>query len=235
MRRRKENSDPVTILRRLRRYLILALALFIVVPTFLVSLYGIVRPPITPLMVIRLFEGEGLERRWRPLERISPELARAVISAEDTRFCLHAGFDWEAIEMAFRKNLRGERLYGGSTISMQTAKNLFLWPGRSILRKGLEAYLTLLLEALLDKRRILEIYLNTVEWGHGVYGAEAAAQTHFGKPAADLTRREAALLAAVLPNPRRWLASKPSAYARARAATIEARMRAMPAAELCID
>ncbi len=225
----------MTLARRVKRYLILALALFIVVPTFLVSLYGIVRPPITPLMVIRLFEGEGLERRWRPLARISPELARAVISAEDTRFCLHDGFDWEAIEKAFRGNLRGERLHGGSTISMQTAKNLFLWPGRSILRKGLEAYLTLLLEALLEKRRILEIYLNSVEWGHGIYGAEAASQAHFKKPASDLTRREAALLAAVLPNPRRWSAGKPSAYASGRAFTIEARMRAMPAAELCID
>jgi monofunctional biosynthetic peptidoglycan transglycosylase len=225
----------VTILRRLKRYLLLALALFILVPTLMVALYGFVQPPMTPLMAIRLFEGEGLEQEWRPLARISPELARAVISAEDTRFCLHAGFDWEALEKAFRKNLRGKRLYGGSTISMQTAKNLFLWPGRSVLRKGFEAYLTAVLEALLDKRRILELYLNTVEWGHGIYGAEAAAQAHFNKPASALTRREAALLAAVLPNPRRWSAGNPTAYARGRAATIEARMRAMAPAELCID
>jgi monofunctional biosynthetic peptidoglycan transglycosylase len=230
-----ESRRPRTLARRLKRWLLMALALLILGPTFLVVLYGFVPPPLTPLMVIRLVQGEGLERDWRPLSRISPELARAVISAEDTRFCAHAGFEWEALQDAYRQYLEGRPRHGGSTISMQTAKNLFLWPRRNLLRKAAEAYLTLLLEVLLDKRRILELYLNSVEWGHGVYGAEAAARTHFGKPAASLTRREAALLAAILPNPRRWSAGQPTAYIRARAATIEARMRAMTAAELCTD
>jgi len=214
------------LIRRILRFLFAAFFSFLLASTLLVVLYGFVAPPLTPLMAIRLFQGEGLERAWRDYRRISPELFRAVIAAEDTGFCAHRGFDWQAIEQAWQRYQRGTlRLRGGSTISQQAAKNLYLWPGRSFLRKGLEAYFTVLLEAFLSKRRILELYVNTAEWGHGIYGAEAAARAHFGKPADALSRREAALLAAVLPNPRRWSAEKPTSYVLGRASTIGARMQ----------
>lgn len=190
-----------------------------------VLLYRLVPPPGTPLMLIRWAEeGADAERQWVPLSAISPHLVRAVIAAEDARFCAHHGFDWEAIQEAMEENEDGGPLRGGSTISMQTAKNAFLWPGRTWVRKGVEAGFTLLIETLWPKRRIAEIYLNIVEWGDGLYGAEAAARRHFGKPAAALTRREAALLAVVLPNPRRWNPARPTAYIQGRAATIERRM-----------
>jgi len=135
---------------------------------------------------------------------MSPHLRRAVLAAEDDRFYLHEGFDFEEIEKAIAAGRRGARLRGASTITQQVAKNLFLWEGRSYLRKGLEVYLTLVLEVCLPKDRILDIYLNLAEWGDGVFGAEMAARTHFRKPASRLTREEAARLAAVLPAPRRW-------------------------------
>lgn len=220
--------------RRVARFLIAVILAFLLGSSLLVVLYGFVAPPLTPLMAIRLVEGEGLRQAWRPYARISPELIRAVIAAEDTGFCLHRGFDWRALEEAWRRYQGGtQRLKGGSTITQQTAKNLFLWPARSLVRKGFEAYFSVLLEVLLDKRRILELYVNTAEWGPGVYGAEAAARAHFDKTAERLGRREAALLAAVLPNPRRWSPARPTAYIRGRAATIEARMRGMSEAELC--
>lgn len=190
----------------------------------LVALYRVIPPPITPLMVIRLISGEGLAKSWRSYSDISPNLARAVITSEDSLFCQHSGFDWSALDKAWERNQRAKRIHGGSTISNQTAKNVFLWPDRTYIRKAFEAYFTVLIEALWGKKRILEVYLNVVEWGHGVYGAEAAARSYFKKPARDLTRREAALLAAILPNPRQWSASRPSAYIRGRASTIEARM-----------
>jgi monofunctional biosynthetic peptidoglycan transglycosylase len=218
----------VKLWRRTRRILLLAIAGFLLASTFFVVLYGVVPPPITPLMVIRLFEGEGLRKDWVRYSEISPHVFRAVIAAEDTRFCQHFGIEIDAVIDAWNKNQNGNRLYGASTITMQTAKNLFLWPGRNFLRKGLEAYFTLLMEALWSKRRILEVYVNIVEWGHGIYGIEAAAQYHFKKPAKDLTKREAALLAAVLPNPRRWTAGKPSSYIKQRARTIQERMRILP-------
>ena len=188
------------------------------------ALYRVVPVPVTPLMLIRAAEGAGLEREWRPLAAISPHLARAVIASEDTLFCGHSGFDWAAIGEAFEDNGDGAPLRGGSTISQQTAKNAFLWPERSWIRKGAEAWFTLLIEALWPKQRILEVYLNIVEWGDGVYGAEAAARHHFGKPAAALTRREAALLAVVLPSPRRWSPASPGPYVARRAGIIERRM-----------
>jgi monofunctional biosynthetic peptidoglycan transglycosylase len=183
---------------------------------------------LTPLMVIRAIEGEGIRKDWQPYAAISPHLVRAVMASEDTRFCQHHGFDWREIENALAASSAGERLRGASTISMQTAKNLFLWPGRSYLRKAVEAYFTVLLELFWSKKRIIETYLNVVEWGSGIYGAQAAAEAHFGKSAAALTRREASLLAAVLPNPRRWSASHPTRYILNRSATIRARMRNMP-------
>jgi len=193
-------------------------------PISSLTVFAVLPPPVTPLMLIRLVEGEGLTKDWTSRERISPELFRAVIAAEDMRFCDHSGFDTEETGKAVKEWRKGRRLRGASTISMQTAKNLFLWPGRSLVRKVLEAYLTVWLELLWSKDRILEVYVNVAEWGPGVYGAEAAALAYFGKPAAELGPREASLLAAVLPNPRGWSPVRPSAYIRERAAVIRSRM-----------
>jgi monofunctional biosynthetic peptidoglycan transglycosylase len=212
-------------MRRLARRALLWLAILLVaLPLGYLALFRFAPVPGTPLMLIRLFEGEGLARDWVPLERVSPQLMRAVIAAEDARFCRHYGFDLDAIEAAIEDYAEGGKLRGASTISQQTAKNLFLWGGGGMARKGVEAWLTVLVETLWPKRRILETYLNVAEWGPGIYGAEAAARAHFGKPASTLTMQEAALLAAVLPNPRLFSASRPSAYISRRAATVRARM-----------
>lgn len=199
------------------------LALLFGLPLLLVALYRFVPVPLTPLMVIRLVEGEGLTKRWVPLADISPELSRAVVTSEDQRFCSHHGFDWIEIGEAMDEYRDGGRLRGASTLSQQTAKNVFLWPGRNALRKGLEAGFTVLIEALWGKRRIMEVYLNVVEWGPGLYGAEAAAWHYFHRPARTLTRRQAAALAAVLPNPRRF-SPLGGGYAGMRARIIESRM-----------
>ncbi len=213
-------------MHRLLRALVLALVvLLLLAPAATLLAWRLLPPPVTPLMLIRLAEGEGLAKDWQPLSRISPHLARAVIASEDGLFCRHWGFDWGAIENAADRYMSGRgRLLGASTISMQTAKNLYLWPGRDFLRKGLEAWLTVWVEALLPKQRIMALYLNIIEWGPGIYGAEAAARHHFNKSAAALTRDEAARLAAILPNPR--LYQPRSAYAARRAGTILARMAA---------
>ena len=187
-----------------RKLLAAILIVVFVLPVGLIAVYRFVPPPITYLMVERTLEGKGFSRRWRDVDEISPTLVRAVIAAEDARFCEHHGFDFEAIEKAMRNNARGRRIRGGSTISQQTAKNVFLWPGRDWVRKGFEAGYTVLIETLWGKRRIMEVYLNVAEWAPGVYGAEAAAQRWYGKTAADLSAREAARLAAILPSPRRY-------------------------------
>ena len=186
--------------------------------------YAALPPPVTPLMALHYLEGTAITRAWRPLDEISDHLVHAVIAAEDAKFCRHWGFDQESIRAAIVHNRHSERLIGGSTISQQTAKNAFLWPARSWLRKGLEAYFTGLLEILWSKRRVMEIYLNIAEWGDGIYGAEAAARYHFGKPAARLTRREAALMAVSLPAPRRRSPRRPSQFLRNRADKIEVGM-----------
>lgn len=188
-----------------------------------------VAPPITFLMVSRVVGGEGLAYRWRSLDAISPRLVQAVIASEDSTFCSHSGFDMKAIERALKANARAEkrgsgRIRGGSTISQQTAKNAFLWPGRDWIRKAMEAGYTVAIEAVWGKRRIMEVYLNVAEWAPGVYGAEAAARHWFGKSAADLSPREAARLAAILPSPRRYNASAPGPYVRRRASRIQAAM-----------
>ncbi|MDR3441107.1 monofunctional biosynthetic peptidoglycan transglycosylase [Telmatospirillum sp.] len=214
-----------TWLRSHRRKLALwGLSLFCVLPLVLVVLGRFVAPPITPLMLMRMTEGEGWEQRWVPIEAISPELRRAVMTSEDQRFCSHHGFDWIEIDEAAESYRDDGRVRGASTISMQTAKNVFLWPGRNILRKGLEAGFTVLIEALWGKRRILEVYLNVIEWGHGLYGAEAAAQHYFHRPAGALTRHQAAALAAILPNPRRFSPTSPSLFIANRIRIIESRM-----------
>jgi len=200
---------------------LLTLALLLVAS---VAVHRLVPPPTTFLMVTRSLEGEGLSYRWRSLDHISPRLVEAVIASEDSTFCAHRGFDMKAIEKALKANERGGRIRGGSTISQQTAKNVFLWPGRDWIRKGLEAGYTVLIETVWGKRRIVEVYLNVAEWAPGVYGAEAAAQHWFGKSASDLTAREAARLAAILPSPRRYNASSPGPYVRRRASQVQAAM-----------
>ncbi len=186
-----------------------------------------VDPRVTSLMVIRALETRSLfaARQPVPLRAVSPALLRAVIAAEDTRFLQHHGVDWSALERAREYNERwqGRRLRGAGTITMQCARTVFLWPGRSYLRKGLEIGLAPVLELMWGKRRILEMYVNSVEWGDRVYGVEAAARHYFGVPAAQLDGWQSALLAAALPNPRRWSPAAPTPYLRERASIIGAR------------
>jgi monofunctional biosynthetic peptidoglycan transglycosylase len=215
--------------RWLRTLAIGGAILTIGLPLAWVGLYRFVEAPGTFLMVERAIEGEKIQRRTVPLKDISPHLVRAVIAAEDARYCSHDGFDFEAIDKAMDFNERAEkrgskRRRGASTISQQTAKNLFLWADRSWVRKGLETYFTGLIEFAWPKDRIMEAYLNAAEWGDGKFGAEAAAREIFGKSAKTLTASEAARLAAVLPSPNKWRADKPGPYVRRRAAMIERRM-----------
>lgn len=217
------------IVRRLGRILPLTAGTLLIGSMFLVVVYRELPPPVTPLMLIRLVEGHGISKSWRPLGAISPNLARAAMAGEDARFCEHHGFDWDAIHAAWQRYQEGaRRLRGASTISMQTAKNVFLWPGRDWIRKGLEAYFTALIELAWGKARIMEVYLNIVEWGPGIYGAEAASQYYFHKPARALTVEEAARLAAILPDPLKWSASRPDRYVAERAVFIRAQMPDVP-------
>ena len=187
---------------------------------FFVVLFKFVNPPVTPLMIIRVAEqfwnGQTvrLKKHWEPLGKISPSVPLAVISSEDNLFFSHSGFDLESIEKAraYNRAQHGKKLRGASTISQQTAKNVFLWPQRSWIRKGLEAYFTVLIEFVWGKKRILEVYLNVIETGKGIYGVEAASQTYFGKPASEVSRGQAALIAAILPNPLKWNPSSPTPY-----------------------
>ena len=213
-----------SIFGRLVRWLFLGVLVFgLVGPVVVVAIYRFVPPPMTYLMVERMFEGHGFDRRWVPLNHISPELVRSVIGAEDARFCEHHGFDWNAIQKAAEHNEdRPGKIRGGSTISQQTAKNVFLWPHRDYVRKGLEAWFTVLIETIWGKERIMEVYLNSIEWGPGVYGAEAAAQTNFHTSAARLSAAQAARLAAIIPKPLAWKAARPGAYIQKRGGHIAA-------------
>jgi monofunctional glycosyltransferase len=208
MKRRKSTigqRKPIWMRRALQ-----VLAALIVLPIIWVIIYRFVPIPGTYLMVQRAIEGDDTRRNMVSLSQISPNLVRSVIASEDANFCSHNGFDWRAIKIAMKSNERGRKLRGGSTISQQTAKNVFLWPQRSYVRKGLEAGFTGLVELFWPKRRIMEAYLNVAEFGPGVFGAEAGALTHFRKHAKDLTPLEAARLAAILPSPRRWSPTSPS-------------------------
>ncbi len=184
--------------------------------------YRFINPPVTLLMIQRNVERKAndkpakAERKWVKFEDISDNMKRAAVSAEDQLFLKHIGFDMKAIEKAFENNSKGKNIKGGSTISQQTAKNVFLWPGRSYIRKGFEAYFTLLIEVLWSKERILEVYLNVIEMGDGIYGAEAASQAYYNKSCSNLRRGEAALIAACFPNPRRWTPKRPTAYIKKR-------------------
>jgi monofunctional glycosyltransferase len=214
--------------RRVLRLIMRAIGFFLLISVFWTALYAWMPVPITPLMVIRLIQGQGFAKDWVSYDEISPNLPRAAIAAEDSGYCAHYGFEWEAIQKAWNRNAKSKRIRGGSTISNQTAKNAFLWPDRTYIRKGLEYYFTGLIELMWGKKRILEVYLNVVEFGPGIYGAEAAAQTYFKKPASALTRREAALLVAVLPSPLKWSVAKPGPYVQSRTSTIMARMMDIP-------
>ncbi len=201
------------------------LALFIVLvagPVLAVIVFRFVPPPVTPLMVIRAVEGKGLDHRWRSIDSVSPALPRALIAAEDAKFCDHRGFDFEALQKAYANNEKGRKIRGGSTISQQTAKNVFLWPGRSYVRKGLEAWFTVLIETFWGKKRIMEVYLNSIEYGPGIYGAESASRRYFGIGADRLSQAQAARLAAILPSPLKWKVVKPGKYVAKRSRKIGA-------------
>ncbi len=201
----------------------LLLLVGVVGPVMTVIVYRFVPPPVTFLMIQRMFEGKGLDRKWIALDDMSPALPRAVIAAEDAKFCQHNGFDFSAMQKAMKNNeRRPSRIRGGSTISQQTAKNVFLWPQRSYVRKGLEAYFTVLIETIWGKKRIMEVYLNSIEMGPGIYGAEAAAQRYFRVSAADLSNAQAARMAAILPSPLKWKAAKPGPYVKRRSRKITA-------------
>lgn len=212
---------------RLRATVLKVAIALVALPLLMIIAYRFVAPPITPLMVIRMAQGEGWTYRWIPLGRMSPHLVRAVLAAEDSRFCQHFGFDVDAIADELDDWMQGGRPRGASTVTQQTAKNILLWPGRDLVRKAFEAWLTPQLELLWSKRRIIEVYLNVIETGPGLYGVEAAAQHYFNKPAAELSPREAALVAAILPNPRARSPARPSVRVSRRAALIAARARVM--------
>ncbi len=194
---------------------------FIIVSLTLVVLFKFVPVPVTATM---LMDGNGITKDWEPLSNIDRNLVRAVIASEDGKFCTHNGFDTEAIEKAIERNAQGGRIRGGSTISQQTAKNVFLWQGGGYFRKGLEAWFTVLIEKIWGKRRIMEVYLNVAETGIGTYGAEAGAQRYFNKSAASLTRQEAARMAAALPLPKKRSVSNPGGWLRRHGHTISARI-----------
>ncbi len=206
----------------IRKWILQAMLLFFVSSLGFVLLYRFVPVPLTPLMLIRSLQSVGsdqfvgIHKDWVPLEEISPSMQRAVLKAEDYRFFEHSGFDYEAIQKAMKYNQTHKRKKGASTISQQTAKNVFLWPQRDWIRKGFEAYFTVLIEFVWPKERILEVYLNVIELGSGVYGVEAAAQKYFKRSAKNLTPHQASLIAAVLPNPRKFRIDRPSIYVMAR-------------------
>lgn len=201
-----------------------AFVIFIFGSILWVGVYRFAGPPGTFVMLGRALDGVEVTRAWVPLSDISPHLIRAAIAGEDAKFCSHAGFDIDEIEKASRANKNGKKRRGASTITQQTAKNAFLWNGGGWLRKGVEAWFAALIDTMWPKRRVMEVYLNIAEWGDGLFGAEAAAQGRFDKSAKDLTKQEAALLAAVLPSPNKWRVDPPGPYVKRRAATLRKRM-----------
>ena len=206
---------------RLMRFLILAIVWFMGLSLAMVLAYRFVPVPVTATM---LMDENGMTRDWEPLSRIDRNMVSAVIAGEDGKFCSHSGFDREAIEQAIERNQQGGRIRGGSTISQQTAKNVFLWQGGGYFRKGLEAWFTLLIENIWGKRRIMEVYLNVAETGIGTYGIEAGSQRYFNHSAARLTRSEAARMAAALPLPKERPVVNPSGFTRRYGNTIQARI-----------
>ena len=222
-------------MKLIRKIIIRVVAAFFASTILAVIVLRFVPVWVTPLMVIRCVEqsNEGrslkLHHHWVSLDKMSPHMPVAVMASEDQRFLLHHGFDYDAIQKAAKRNLKGgKNKLGGSTITQQTAKNVFLWPGRSWVRKGLEAYFTALIELFWSKQRIMEVYLNSIEMGDGIYGLDAVAEYHFGTSADRLSRSDCALVAATLPNPRRFSSREPSAYMRQRQRRIEHEMKFIP-------
>ncbi|HEY1062343.1 MAG TPA: monofunctional biosynthetic peptidoglycan transglycosylase [Daejeonella sp.] len=206
---------------------------FLAISLVWVLIYRFINPPITFLMLQRAVERKidgkdmKIDKSWISIEDVSTNLKRAAIAGEDVNFMNHRGFDFKAMETAFEKNKKGKKIRGGSTISQQTAKNVFLWPGRSYIRKAFEAYFTVLIELLWGKERILEVYLNVIEMGDGIYGAEAAVQNYWGKSASSMSKSQAALLIAVLPNPLRWSPARPTRFVYYKQGLILRNMRSL--------
>lgn len=222
----------MNLLRTIRKILRWSIGLFFASSLLAVIVYKWVPVPVTPLMLIRccqqMSKGEKIRLKfhWVKLdEEITPELALAVVASEDQKFLSHNGFDLEAISLAWEERVEGKRKRGASTISQQTAKNVFLWPGGGWFRKGLEAYFTILIELIWDKHRIMEVYLNVIEMGDGIYGADALAWQHFGRSADRLTRANCALIAATLPNPLKYSSKNPSKYMLRRQTQIMQQMK----------
>jgi monofunctional biosynthetic peptidoglycan transglycosylase len=211
----------------LRRAAMLLIVILVPLPVALLVLFRFVPVPFTPQMLVGFLSGDNVRYQWREVSEISPYLAKAVIGGEDERFCRHHGFDWQSIDQAIKSHERHptKPLRGASTLSQQAARSLFLVPWRSWVRKGIEAYLTVLMEVLWPKRRIMSAYLNLVDWGHGYFGAEAAARGYFHKPASALSARQAARLAAVLPDPDGWHAVHPGPYVSWRTGELLGRIR----------
>ncbi len=220
-------------MKRLLRFLYTVMLWFLGLSVTLVVIYKFIPVPFTPLMIVRFMETKNSDQEvsfdhdWEPLENISPNLQKAVIASEDGTFLHHHGFDFNAMGKALKNNQKGKKIKGGSTISQQTAKNVFLWQGRSYFRKGLEAYFTFLIEMVWGKERIMEVYLNSIEMGNGIYGAQAASRHWYHKDAANLSVREAAGIAAILPNPRKFKASNSSSYINKRKTKIVRLIRHM--------
>ncbi|GAA4330422.1 monofunctional biosynthetic peptidoglycan transglycosylase [Mucilaginibacter gynuensis] len=219
------------IVRLLLRVIKLAVIIFVGASLFGVLLFRFVNPPFTLLMIERGFERKAdgkdwkIDKDWVSFEQIADPMKRAAVAGEDQLFLEHHGFDFNAIEKAIDRNQHSRKLIGGSTISQQTAKNVFLWPGRSYIRKGFEAYFTLLIEVFWSKKRIMEVYLNVIEMGDGIYGVEAASQAYFHKHASELNKYQAAAIASIFPSPLKWSATNPSKRVKHRQFLIRKNMR----------
>ena len=219
-RRRRHRSWP----RRIFGWIVKLVLIFLLGSVLWVFAYRFINPPVTATMLGDVLAGRGATRDWMPIERIDRDMVRAAIGGEDSKFCSHDGFDFDAIEQAMQRNASGGRIRGGSTISQQTAKNAFLWQGGGYFRKGLEAWFTVLTEAMWSKQRIMEVYLNLAETGIGTYGVNAGAQRYFGHDASAMSRTEAARIAAVLPLPKKRGAVTPKGFTRRYGGTIAARI-----------
>ena len=219
-RRKRRRSWP----RRIIGWIVKFVVAFFVISILWVLAYRFIPPPITITMLGDVISGRGLTKDWMPIREIDRDMVRAAIAAEDSKFCQHEGFDWDAISAAAQRNASGGRIRGGSTISQQTAKNAFLWQGGGYFRKGLEAWFTLLIEQLWGKRRIMEVYLNLAETGIGTYGVNAGAERYFGHDAGAMSAAEAARIAAVLPLPKKRGAVTPKGFTRRYGNTISARI-----------
>ncbi len=213
------------------RFVKLTLIAFFALSILGVVAYRFINPPVTWLMIGRGFErmsddkGWKIDKEWRDLDEMSPYMPRAAVAAEDATFLNNVGFDFKAIERAAKNNGKSKKVAGGSTITQQTAKNVFLWSGRSWLRKGLEAYFTVLIQIFWSKARVMEVYLNVIEMGDGIYGVQAAAKEYYNKDAKDLTRTQCAAIASILPSPLHWSPNKPSKYVRHRQYLIKRNMK----------